>query len=86
MRKNLPVPPGPVVPLNRRWLWWTGPPLLLALAYRLIPARARGSWNPARTPNSHRAVAAIRAGGGWRSFFHFAVPAVKDGIPFWLDG
>ncbi len=86
MRKNLPVLPGPVVPPGHRWLWQLGPPLLLTLAYRLIPARARSLWNPAGTASSHLAVAAIRAGGGWRSFLYFGERHMTDGIPFWLDG
>ena len=67
-------------------MWWIGPPVALALAYRLISPRIRSKWNPADTSNSHLAMSAMLAGGGWRSFFHFAVPSVKDGIPFWLDG
>ena len=58
--------------------------------YRRIPSRVRGLWNPLGTSNSHIALArmeqAAGAGDCWRLFAHFAVPRVKDGIPFWLDG
>lgn len=84
--KNLPVPAVALAPLSHRWLWWIGPPMLVTWLYRLIPARIRSLWNPAGTPNSHLALAAIMSGGGWASFERFAFPSVKDGIPFWLDG
>lgn len=84
--RNLPVPAGPVAPLSHRWLWYIGPPAVITLLYRLIPARIRGWWNPAGTANSHLALAAIMSGGGWAAFERFAFPRMKDGIPFWLDG
>lgn len=85
MTKNLPVPPGSRAPLGHRWLWSIGPAAVLTLLYRAVPPRIRSRWNPARTPNSHIAMRAIVAGGGWRSFFRFAVPQLKEGIPWWLD-
>lgn len=84
--RNLPVPAGPRAPLSFRWVWWIGLPALLTWLYRCIPAGIRSWWNPKRTANSHLALAAILAGGGWAAFERFAVPQVKDGIPFWLDG
>lgn len=86
MTGNIPVPAGPVAPFTAWWMWWIAPPALLTWMYRLVPARVRGWWNPAGTSNSHLAMAAIVAGGGWAAFWRFAVPQVKDGIPFWLDG
>lgn len=86
MTKNLPVPPGPRAPFSLRWLWWIGPPAGITWLYRAIAPSIRSWWNPARTPNSHLAMAAIVSGGGWAAFERYAFPRMKDGIPFWLDG
>jgi hypothetical protein len=83
---NLPVPAFEPAPLNIRWMWYIGPPALLTWTYRRISPRARGWWNPAKTPNSHKALAAILSGGGWAAFERFAFPQMKDGIPWWMDG
>lgn len=85
MQRNLPVPPFVRAPLNLRWWWYIGPPAAITLAYRRIPAGLR--WR-GRGSNSHLALAAILAGGGWAAFERHAFPHVtmKDGIPWWLDG
>lgn len=63
--------------------------ITIILAYRQIPDRTRSCWNPAGTSNSHLALAALRAApsgrAALRSFWHYAVPSVKEGIPWWLD-
>ena len=65
-------------------------PAAVTRAYRRIPPRARGLWNPGRGSNSHIALAAIESAAtrreAWRTFFRFAIPRVslKDGIPWWL--
>lgn len=74
MRKNLPVPEGPVAPLNARYFWYIAPPAMLTLAYRAIPPGVRRSlWNRHGGATSHTAVRAIMAGGGWAAFFQYAV-------------
>jgi hypothetical protein len=89
-RVNLPVPAAPRAPFSLRWLWWNLPPAVITWLYRtVLPPVVRGCWNPARTPNSHLALAAILGEGplnGWAAFERLAFPRVKDGIPFWLDG
>lgn len=85
MRTNIPVPDGPVAPRNVRWAWWIAPPAAITLAYRAIPARGRGLWNPHNVATSHLALASIRAGGGWASFFKFARPSLKDGKIWIVD-
>jgi hypothetical protein len=30
-------------------------------------------------------MAAILSGGGWRAFWKYAIPTMKQGIPWWLD-
>jgi hypothetical protein len=68
----------------------TSAPAMITITYRRIPPQIRRLWNPRGTSNSHIALAAITQatsfGTRWRLFFHFAVPRMKDGIPFWLDG
>jgi hypothetical protein len=85
-QENIPVPSGPRAKRNLRWVWWIAVPAAITIVYRKVPPETRSKWNPRRTANSHLALAAILAGGGWRAFFHFAHFSVKDGIPFWLDG
>lgn len=85
MRANIPVPPHERAPAGHRWLWYIGPPAMITMAWRLIPARLRSTG---RGSNSHAALAAILAGGGWAAFFRYAIPRItlSDGIPWWLDG
>lgn len=73
MRKNLPVPAHARAPFGLRWLWWIGPPAAITAAYRAIPPRTRSRWNLGGA-TSHLGLAAILAGGGWRAFWHYAIP------------
>jgi hypothetical protein len=85
MKKNLPVPSAPRAPLGHRWLWWIGPPALITAAYRLIPPRIRGLWNPKKRPTSHIGMASILAGGGWLAFFYFILPfGTSEPNMWWL--
>ena len=86
MEKNLPVPTFEPAPINLRWVWNIAPPAFITWLYRRIPAPIRAHWNPAYTPNSHLALAAILAGGGWTAFGQHARFQIKDGIPWWMDG
>lgn len=43
-------------------------PLTIVLIYRLIPARIRRLWSGG-VSTSHLALAGIRRGGGWASFW-----------------
>jgi hypothetical protein len=89
--KNLPVPEGPVAPLNARYFWYIAPPAMLTLAYRAIPPDVRRRlWNRHGGATSHLAVRAIMAGGGWAAFLTHALPVQFLGIegagPNWWTG
>jgi hypothetical protein len=75
--KNLPVPDGPVAPLNWRYFWYVAPPAALTVAYRAIPPRIRRRWSLGGASTSHLAVRSIMAGGGWAAFAAMAVPYVS---------
>lgn len=89
---NLPVPSGPRAPKNFRWLWWVAPPAAITIAYRTIPPRVRGLWNPDKSASSHTGLANILAGGGWSAFISAAIPwgmltsiihPARNRDPFW---
>lgn len=84
--KNLPVPPGPVAPLNLRFAWYIAPPALITAAYRLIPPRVRGRWVRPGGSTSHIAMRLILAGGGWAAFRLCAQPrpGVGGKLPDWF--
>ena len=79
--KNIPVPPGPVAPLNLRFLWYIAPPAVITVSYRLIPPRLR-RWGAGST--SHIALRAIMAGGGWSAFLDYGVPRGSISSPSWF--
>lgn len=61
--------------------WSKTLPLAITLAWRLIPERVRCVINPRPDGTSHLALEAIRAGGGWAAFWHYALPGTHGG-PF----
>jgi hypothetical protein len=58
-------------------------PALVIRGYRLIPTRMRRAWS-FRSSTSHRALAAVQAGGGWPALASFArlarAPAGQQGF------
>ena|SRR5690348_16220522 len=82
---NIPVPNGPRAPKNARWFWWIGPAALIVMLYRCIPTSIRSKWCRPGNANSHLALAAILAGGGWSALIRFGIPRRIDDEKFgWL--